>query len=61
VPQEIGTRDDGRICIVALAMLTYLIETATKLQAGPPAERLTPSILRRRAAFQEAVVIEQEL
>lgn len=42
-------------------MLVYLKDAAAKLQAGPPAERLTPPILRWRAAFQEAVVIEQEM
>jgi hypothetical protein len=42
-------------------LMTYLKDTAAKLAGGPPRERLTPSILRWRAAFQEAVGIEQEV
>ncbi len=42
-------------------LITYLKDTAAKLAGGPRRERLTPSILRWRAAFQEAVGIEQEL
>jgi hypothetical protein len=42
-------------------LMTYLKDTAAKLAGGPPREGLTPSVLRWRAAFQEAVGIEQEV